>query len=77
MNLQIVSPAGVIFESDCDFVVLPGSEGQLGILANHAPLLSALKKGKITARQRGSARTFDISGGFVEVLKNRVTVLAS
>lgn len=77
MNLQIVSPAGVVFESDCDFVVLPGSEGQLGILANHAPLLSTLKKGKITARQRDSARTFDISGGFVEVLKNRITVLAS
>ena len=77
LSLKIVSPTGIVFESDCDFVVLPGSEGQLGILANHAPLLSTLKKGKITARQRGSARTFDISGGFVEVLKNRITVLAS
>lgn len=77
MNLQVVSSTDIIFEGDCDFVVLPASEGQLGILPNHAPLLSTLKKGRITARQRGSARTFDISGGFVEVLKNRITVLAS
>ncbi|UCB56760.1 MAG: ATP synthase F1 subunit epsilon [Candidatus Omnitrophota bacterium] len=77
LSLQIVSPAKVIFEGDCSFVVLPGAEGQLGILPRHAPLLSILRKGTITARQKGSKKTFEIAGGFVEVLKNRVIVLAS
>ncbi|MBU4140377.1 MAG: ATP synthase F1 subunit epsilon [Candidatus Omnitrophica bacterium] len=77
MNLQVVSSMDIIFEGDCDFVVLPGAEGQLGILANHAPLLSTLKKGRIKVRQKGGEKTFSILGGFVEVLKNRITVLAS
>lgn len=74
-SLKIVSPTDIIFEGDVDFTVLPGSEGQLGILAHHAPLFTTLKKGQVKIRQKEIQKTFDISDGFVEVLKNRVTVL--
>ncbi len=74
-SLKIVSPTEIIFEGDVDFVVVPGNEGQLGILPHHAPLLSILKRGQIRLKQKAGAKTFDIPGGFLEVLKNKVTVL--
>lgn len=77
MNLKIVSPTEIVFEGDVDFVVLPGSIGQLGILPKHAPLLSTLKEGRVRIRrEKTGPETFDISGGFVEVLKDRLTLLA-
>ena len=75
-NLQIVSPTAVMFDGEVDFAVFPGSEGQLGILPQHAPLLSTLKQGKISLRQKGSLNSVEIPGGFLEVLKDKVTVLA-
>ena len=75
MNLQIVSAQGIIFSADVDFVVFPGTAGQLGILPRHAPLLSALSSGKIKVKQGADTKTFDFTGGFVEVLENSVTAL--
>lgn len=75
MNLQIISAQEIVFSGDVDFVVLPGGAGQLGILPHHARLLSTLGSGKIKVRQRAGTKTFDFAGGFVEVLRNSVTVL--
>lgn len=57
-------------------VVVPGAAGEMGILPNHAPLLSALKYGLLRVRSHGDEEIFTIAGGIVEVQPNRVTVLA-
>jgi F-type H+-transporting ATPase subunit epsilon len=76
-TLRIVSPEGNIFKEDVEFVVLPGEElGELGILPNHAPLIAALKPGVIRYTKDGAVKKIAISGGFVEVGDNLVTVLA-
>ncbi len=75
LSLKVVSPRGIVFEGDVDFLALPGTAGQLGILPNHAPLFSSLKKGQIRLKQKETVKTFTVSGGFVEVLKNKITVL--
>ncbi len=76
INLEIVTPDRLFFSGTVDEVSVPGVEGYLGILPGHAPLLSELKIGEIMYRQ-GDRRTFLFcSWGFVEVLPDRVSVLA-
>jgi len=76
LNLQIVTAEQTVFESDVDFVLAPGSEGVLGILPQHAPLLSALKPGELHYRKGGDETALAIGGGFIEILNNKVIVLA-
>jgi len=66
----------MIFEGDADTVVLPGSEGEMGILPNHSPLLSTLDFGVIRVRYQGTEEAFTVAGGVVEVQPDIVTVLA-
>jgi len=66
----------MVFEGDADVVVLPGVEGEMGILPNHAPLLSTLKFGILTVRYQGKEEHFTVAGGVVEVQPDIVTVLA-
>jgi F-type H+-transporting ATPase subunit epsilon len=77
MQLEIISPDKKIFEGEVKSLVVPGSEGLLGILNNHAPMIASLKKGvvKITDGQSQQS-SFEIKGGVVEVLKNKVILLA-
>jgi F-type H+-transporting ATPase subunit epsilon len=77
MNVEIISPDKKLYEGEASAISLPGSDGSLGILNNHAPLISSLKKGtvKITASQQG-VLNFSIKGGVVEVHKNKVIILA-
>lgn len=74
--LTVVTPERKILEEIVDEVVLPGSEGYLGVLPGHAPLLSALKTGEGSFRQGETWRRIFLSRGFTEVLPNRVSVLA-
>lgn len=77
MYLEIITPDEKLFEDEVKSVVVPGVDGLLGILDNHAPLISALKKGVIKVTDNASAKhTFEISGGVIEVLNNKVIVLA-
>ena len=77
LKVSIVTPDKTLYESQkAEIVILPGKLGQFGVLQRHAPLLSALKKGKITVREGAAAKDFQISGGFAEVLADKVTVLA-
>jgi F-type H+-transporting ATPase subunit epsilon len=57
-------------------VKLPGSGGSFEALANHAPLISSLDKGKVVVRTTAGEETFDVTGGIVEILNNKVVVLA-
>ena len=75
-RLEIVTPEKKEFSGDVRFVVAPGELGQLGFLPNHAPLMSGLKIGLVKVEQEGKVFKVAISGGFVEVAKNKVTILA-
>ncbi|MGE0444357.1 MAG: F0F1 ATP synthase subunit epsilon [Vicinamibacterales bacterium] len=74
--LEIVTPDRALVREEVDEVVVPGSEGELGILPGHTPLLSTLKVGEMWYRQGSEKHHLAVAFGFVEVLPERVTVLA-
>jgi F-type H+-transporting ATPase subunit epsilon len=77
MDLQIITPDTTLYDGKADMVVVPGTDGLIGILDNHAPLVSALTSGSVKVKLDDSEKMFEVSGGVVEVLKNKVIVLAS
>jgi F-type H+-transporting ATPase subunit epsilon len=76
IHCDIVSQDRSVFTGDADMVILPGTDGEMGILPNHAPLLSTLKYGILTVRYRGHDEVFTVAGGIVEVMPDQVSVLA-
>lgn len=77
MQVEIVTPDKKVFEGTATGVQVPGTAGSFEVLANHAPVISALEKGKVRVRtQNGSYQYFEIDGGVIEVLQNNVIVLA-
>jgi F-type H+-transporting ATPase subunit epsilon len=75
MNLEIITPDKAIYKGEADLVQLPGIDGSFEILQNHAPMISALDKGKIKVKRGNSEEFYEINGGVIEVLKNKVLVL--
>jgi len=76
IRCEIVSQDRLVWEGEAEIVILPGSTGQMGILPNHAPLLSTLSLGVLTVRTRIEELFFTIAGGVVEVQPKLVTVMA-
>jgi F-type H+-transporting ATPase subunit epsilon len=76
LTLEIVTPDRSLIREEVDEVVVPGTEGELGILPGHTPLLSTLKIGELWYRRGQDKHYLAIAFGFVEVLPDRVTVLA-
>ena len=77
MNLEIVTPDKELYSGEASLVQLPGIDGLFEILNSHAPLISALKKGKVKVVDgQNETQYFDVRGGVVEVLDNKVLVLA-
>ena len=76
MKLEIVTTEEVIFSEEVDIVVAPGSEGQLGILPGHAPLITSIKSGVVLTRHGSEEKVNNVSGGFLEVSGNNVRILA-
>jgi len=76
-RLEIVTPERKVYTEDVRMVVLPGSEGEFGVLPDHAALVSALKIGVIRVHNEGKVTKIAVSGGFVEVRDSKVTVLAN
>jgi F-type H+-transporting ATPase subunit epsilon len=76
VKCEIVSQDRLVFTGDVDIVIIPGMEGQMGILPHHAPILTALNYGIITVRLKGHEEHFTVAGGIAEVLPDKVTVLA-
>jgi F-type H+-transporting ATPase subunit epsilon len=76
LRLEVVSPDGRVFTDDVDSVVVPGVEGELGILPHHTPLVTALGTGELRIRRSGTVQFMLISGGFVEVRPEKVVVMA-
>ena len=77
IRCEIVSEDKMVFQGDADTVILPGAEGEMGILPNHAPLLTTLKLGVITVRAQGRDEHYTVSGGVADVQPEIVTVLAT
>ena len=76
MHLEIITAERRVYSDDVDLMVAPGMEGQLGILPHHAPLMSSLQPGELIIRKDGEETYLAVSGGFLEMLDNQVTVLA-
>jgi F-type H+-transporting ATPase subunit epsilon len=76
MYLEIITPDKKVFSGEVTSVKVPGTNGQFQVLRNHAPIISTLANGKVTVKTATETKTFDVKGGVVEVLKNKVVVLA-
>jgi F-type H+-transporting ATPase subunit epsilon len=76
IRCEIVSQDRTVYEGDADIVVLPGTDGEMGILPHHAPLLTTLKFGLIKIRTRSEEQVFTVAGGVAEIQPTIVTVLA-
>jgi F-type H+-transporting ATPase subunit epsilon len=74
--LEIVTPERLAYSDTVDSVVLPGAEGELGVLPHHAPLLAMLGVGELRIRKGGEEEFFAIAGGFVQVRPDKVVVMA-
>lgn len=75
LNLEILSPSSKIFEGQVHSIKLPGELGSFGILKNHAPLISVLKQGTIEWEADNKKQQLEITGGVVEILNNKISVL--
>ena len=76
IHCEIISQDRLVFQGDADMVLLPGTDGEMGILPHHAPLLTTLKYGIIRVRSQGQETIFTVAGGIAEIQPDVVTVLA-
>ena len=76
MRLEIATAERLVYSEDVDVVVAPGVEGELAVLPHHAPLLTELKPGEMRVVKDGEDTYMAVSGGFMEVMTNKVTILA-
>ncbi len=76
LKLEIVTPERLAYSDEVDAVVLPGIEGELGVLPHHAPLVSMLGLGELRIRKGSTTESFAIVGGFLQVRPDKVVVMA-
>jgi F-type H+-transporting ATPase subunit epsilon len=76
IRVEVVSQDRLVYEGDADIVIVPGVNGEMGILPNHAPLLSTLRFGILKVRRHGVEEIFTVAGGVIEVQPDLITVLA-
>ena len=75
-SFELASPTRLVFSGEVEQVDVPGAEGDFGVLAGHAPLISALRPGILTIREGGGAKRLYVRDGFAEVNASGLTVLA-
>jgi F-type H+-transporting ATPase subunit epsilon len=76
LQVELVTAEGRLLSREADFVVAPGLEGELGVLPRHIPLLTPLRPGEVMVRNDGDDEFLFVAGGFLEVLPDRVVILA-
>lgn len=76
MELEIVTPDRKVFDGEVKSATFPGSKGQFQVLENHAPIISSLDKGELRYEDKAGSHSMIVDGGVVEVLNNRIIVLA-
>ena len=74
--VRVVSVEKSLFEGEADFILARGADGELGILPGHSPLITTLRPGELLIRHDSESESLFVGGGFLEVLPDRVTVLA-
>lgn len=75
LHIEVITPERKVYEDDVDMVIAPGSEGYLGILPHHAPLLTGLGPGEFRVKKGGNEEVLAVFGGFMDVRGDRVIVL--
>jgi len=76
LTLEIITPDGSFYNGSVTSATFPGTMGTFQVLNNHAPIISALDKGPLSYVNQEGKHSFEVDGGVVEVLKNKITVLA-
>ena len=76
LKLEIVTPEKKVFDETVDTVTIPTGSGEIGIMPNHAPLISTIRPGVLSYTNRGATEKLAVAGGFVEISNNKVSVLA-
>ncbi|MDZ4691225.1 F0F1 ATP synthase subunit epsilon [Terricaulis sp.] len=76
LTFALVSPERELFNGEVDHVVVPGAEGEFGVLPNHAPVMSVIKPGALKVINDGAERRIFVNGGFADVTPEGLTVLA-
>lgn len=76
MRVTVISPAAALFDGEADAVTAPAFDGQVGILPRHAPFMTLLGEGQLVVREGGTTRRFHVRGGFLQVVNDRVRVVA-
>ena len=76
LHVEMVTAEGRVLSEEADFVLAPGLAGELGVLPRHIPLMTPLKPGEVMVRNDGREEYLFVSGGFLEVLPDRVVILA-
>jgi F-type H+-transporting ATPase subunit epsilon len=76
LHFSLVSPERELFSGPVDQVDAPGAEGDFGVLAGHAPFMTALKEGALRVHNEGKVTTYDVRGGFADVTPEGLIVLA-
>jgi F-type H+-transporting ATPase subunit epsilon len=76
MFLEIITPDKKVYSGEASSVSVPGTSGRFQLLKNHAPIISTLLNGKVKVRDKEGEKTFDVKGGVIENLDNKVIILA-
>jgi len=76
LHFSLVSPERELYAGQVDQVDAPGTEGDFGVLAGHAPFMTTLKEGQVKVYEGGQTRTFEVRGGFADVTPEGLTILA-
>ena len=76
LHFSLVAPERELFAGEVDRVDAPGSEGDFGVFAGHAPFMTALREGRVTIHDGAARRVFEIHGGFADVTPQGLTILA-
>lgn len=74
-TVSLISPEGSAFEGEADMVIVPAWDGEIGVLRDHAPMLALLGAGDVRVRRGMKEQRFAVSGGFLQVVHNTVTIL--
>ena len=75
INLEILTPDKILIREEIDEITVPTTSGYITVLPEHVPLLTQVQSGEITIRNNGSVENFAITGGFMEVLENKIKIL--
>jgi F-type H+-transporting ATPase subunit epsilon len=76
MKVIVIGPEASVYDGDADFVNAPAFDGQVGILPGHAPFMTLLGTGILRVKHQGAERRFTVQGGFMQVVSNRIRVVA-